>query len=48
MTLVKNKQEDQYYSVVNLSNSVPQDGPVQLKRQFCQDQISGSYFILQL
>lgn len=42
MTLVKNKQEDQYYSVVNLSNSVPQGDPMQLKRQFCQNQISGS------
>lgn len=47
-TPVKNKQEDQYCSIVNWSNSVPQDGPMQLKRQFRQKQINGSYFILQL
>lgn len=29
MNLVENKQEEQYCSVVNLSNSLPQDGLMQ-------------------
>lgn len=48
MTPVKNKQENQYHSIVNWRNSVLRDGPMQLKRQFCQNQINGSYFILKL